>query len=136
MINFWVEICRETQTFVNFVFFLTNEIDFTDQNPKKNFLVCEMHKNVVITMKLWKAIEMIMDPFQPDSKNIDQSIKTAVANLLGWNFEDWLNIVKSPSCESLKLFLLAEQNATKTWKIILVCKIYIMTYQAETLQKR
>ena len=42
-----------------------------------------MYKNVVITLKLWKAIELIMGPFEPDSKNIDQIIKIAVANLLG-----------------------------------------------------
>ena len=61
-------------------------------------------------------------PLEPDSKNTDQLIKTTVVNLLSWNFQDWLTIIKYPICESLKLIRLAERIlVNKTWKIVLVC---------------
>ena len=67
----------------------------------------------------------LQGPFEPDSQNMDQLIKTAAVNLLGWRFHDWLGIMKSPSSESLKLFWLAERILlTKSWKIVLVCKIH------------
>ena len=120
----------------------------------KTVLVCKMDKNHVITWKLCKRIELIrcnvcakyepfmkwkttgikekkimssslQGPFEPDSQNTDQLIKTAAVNLLGWRFHDWLGIMKSPSSESLKLFWLAERILlTKSWKIVLVCKIH------------
>ena len=122
--------------------------------PLKTVLVCKMDKNDIITLKLWKTIELIkcnvwgkyepftkwttpgikekkimtsslQDPFETLSQNTDQLIKTAVVNLLSWRFHDWLGIIKYPSCESLKLFWLAERILlTKSWKIVLVCKIH------------
>ena len=63
--------------------------------------------------------------FEPDSQNTDKLIKTAVVNLLSWCFHDWLGIIKSPSCESLKLYWLAERILmSKSGKIVLVCKIH------------
>ena len=40
--------------------------------------------------------------FEPDSKNTNQLIKTAVINLLSRNFPDWVGIIKFPNCQSLK----------------------------------
>ena len=108
----------------------------------------------VITLKLCKTIELIkcnvsakyepstkwaipgikenrfitsslQGPLRPDSKNTDWLIKTGVVNLLSWNFQGWLGIIKSPSFESLRLFRLSEWIwRTETWKIVLVCKTY------------
>ena len=67
----------------------------------------------------------LQSPLEPDLKNTDQLIKTSVATLLGWNFHDWLGTIKSPSCESLKMIWYAKWILlTKTWKIVLVCKIH------------
>ena len=64
-------------------------------------------------------------PLEPDSKNTDQLIKTTVVNLLSWNFQDWLSIIKYLICESLKSIRLAERIlVNKTWKIVLVCKTH------------
>ena len=64
-------------------------------------------------------------PLEPGSKNTDQLIKTTVVNLLSWNFQDWLSIIKYLICESLKLIRLAERIlVNKTWKIVLVCKTH------------
>ena len=52
-------------------------------------------------------------------------IQTSLKNLLSWRFHDWLGIIKSPSCESLKLFWFPELTSmTKSWKIVLACKIH------------
>ena len=113
-----------------------------------------MHKNDVITLKLCKTIELIKcnvcmkyEPstkcatqgikenkfmtsslqvsLETDSRNTDQLIKTAVANLSSWSFQDWLGIIKPSIYESVKLFRLPERILlTKTWKTVLVCRIH------------
>ena len=67
----------------------------------------------------------LQDTLEPDSKNTDWPIKTVEVDLLSLRFQDWLGIIKSPSCESLRLFRLSEWILeTKMWKIVLVCKTY------------
>ena len=127
---------------------------FYRPKPLKIVLVCKIDKNDIITLKLCKTIELIkynvcakyepstkwtmpgikekkimvsslQSPFEPDLQNTNQLIKTAVVNLLSWRFHNWLGIIKSPSCESLKMFWLAERILlTKSWKIVLLCKIH------------
>ena len=104
----------------------------------KTVLVFKMHINDVITLKLCKAIELIKcnvcvkyefstkwvtpgnkenrfmtssfkGPLKPDSKNTYQLIISTVFYLLIWNFQDWLDIIWSPSRESLKLVRSAER---------------------------
>ena len=100
----------KSQTCVNFGFF-DERNRFYRPKPLKTVLVCKMHKNDVITLKLCKTIELIIcnvcvkyesstkctsprikenkfmssslqGPLEPDSKNTNQLIKTAVGNLL------------------------------------------------------
>ena len=94
---------------------------FLRPEPLKTVLVCKIPKNDVITLKFSKTIELIKcnvcvkyEPstkwtkpeikerfmtsslqgfLKPDSKNTDQLIKTAVVNLLSWNFQDWLGTI-------------------------------------------
>ena len=116
------------------ILFLFDEWNrFYRPKPLKTVLVCKMHKNDVITLKICETIELIkcnvcvkcepsskcttpgikenrfmissfQGPLEPDSKNTEQLIKTAVVNPLSWNFQDWLGITKSSSCESFKFF--------------------------------
>ena len=68
----------------------------------------------------------LQGPLKPDSKKTEQLIKSTVFNLRSWNFEDWLDMIRSQSCESLKLVRSTEWIllTEKSQKIFLICKIH------------
>ena len=77
----------------------------------------------------------LQGPFEPDSQNTDQLIKTAAVNLLGWRFHDSLGIIKSPSSESLKLISRADFTDQKLKNCSGLYNTQNWCNQAETLPK-